>query len=254
MAQGPENTVETGEMNPQHAAWRALPKRLFIALAAFDTLLVLAYFAMIALDRNHNSLFAVLNLDKEANLPSWFAGAQLLIIAVGYLVLGSRLIPDRRKVTVLRPLWLALGIGFVLLSADEVSAIHERMGRALRRFHFLKVHIFNIKGLDQWMVLYLLIALCLVLIFSKQLIRAWREWRVEALLFVLGFGVLVGGAFIAEMAQIMFRWEGGRLLLEAGFEEWLEMFGASILVLPAYRILSYAMTSDPDLESEALGG
>jgi hypothetical protein len=100
-------------------------------------------------------------------------------------------------------------------------------------------------------VLYSLIAICLVLLFSKQLVRAWREWRREALLFALGFMVLASGAFITEMVHIMFRMEGMRLLLEVGVEEWLEMLGAAILVLPAYRILAYAMSSDPDSQDEA---
>jgi hypothetical protein len=63
---------------------------------------------------------------------------------------------------------------------------------------------------------------------------------------VLGFAVLASGAFAAEMAQIIRRWQGLGHLLEISVEEWLEMFGAKILVLPAYRILSYVMTSDPE--------
>jgi len=227
----------------QLAAWRSLPKRLFFALATFDTLFVGVFFAFILLGRNSSQLFTLFNLDKEANLPSWYAGMQLFLIAIGYLVLGSRLVPDRRKAAALRPLWLMLGVGFTLLSADEVGAVHERMGHTLWHLKF-----FNFRYLDQWMVLYSLIAIVLILVFSKQLLMAWREWRLEVLLFVLGFGVLASGAFVAEIAQISRRWVGTRHLLEIGVEEWLELFGATILALPAYRILSYVMTAAPDPE------
>lgn len=241
MARDLEIGVASDGGDSQKAAWRALPKQLFITLAVFDTLFASAYLVLIALGRHKSELMNAFNLDKEANLPSWYAGTQLFIVAIGYLVLGSRLIPDRRKTAALRPLWLLLGVGFTLLSADEVGALHERMGRTLWR-----MHIFNFRYLDQWMVLYLLIAVCIALVFGKQLLRFWREWRFEVLLILLGFAVLASGAFVAEIAQISRRWVGAKHLLEIGLEEWLEMLGVTILILPAYRILSYVMTSDSD--------
>ncbi len=243
MGLGPESTAASFKADPQRAAWLALPKRLFLALLVFDTLFVAVYFAWIALGWNSSKLFELFNLDIEANLPSWYAGVQLFVIAIGYLVLGSRLVPDRRKTAVLRPLWLLMGVGYTLLSADEVAGFHERMGSALYR-----MKVFNIRFTDQWMVLYLLIAAGLALVFGKQLLRAWREWRFEVLLFALGFVVLASGGFLLEVAQIYRKWQGLGRLFEIGIEEWLEMLGATIMVLPAYRILSYAMTADDESE------
>ena len=244
MTRTSEGTTVHDGADAQRAAWRSLPARMFVTLAALDTLLVLAYFALIAMGRERTEFFGVFNLDKEANLPSWYAGTQLFVIAIGYLVLGSGLIPERRKVAVLRPLWLVLGLGFTMLSADEVSSFHERMGQTLFR-----MKVFNVRFVDQWMVLYLFVGACAVLIFGRYLLRAWREWRFEAILFVLGFAVLASGAFAVEMAQIIRRWVGARLLLQAGVEEWLELFGATILVLPAYRILAYVMMPEAEDDS-----
>ena len=241
MAQESQVAAAPENADLQKRAWRKLPKRLFITLVALDTFFVGVYLYFVAFGRHKSLLFQVFNLDREANVPSWYAGTQLFLIAIGYLVLGSRLIPDRRKVAVLRPLWILMGVGFTLLSADEVGALHERMGHALKH-----MKVFSFRYLDQWMVLYLLIAVCIALIFSKQLLRVWKEWRFEVLLFLLGFAVLASGAFVAEIAQISRRWVGTRHLLQIGVEEWLELVGATILTLPAYRILSYAMTSDPD--------
>lgn len=241
MAEGPSVERATGRTDPRLAAWRALPRTLFLALASVDTLLVVAYFGLIALGRRESELFGVFNLDKEANLPSWFAGTQLFVIAAGYLLLGSRLVPERPNVARLRPLWLVLGLGFTLLSADEVSGFHERMGRTLWR-----MKVFNIRFTDQWMVVYVLIGAALALFLSKYLLRAWREWRFECTLFLLGLGVLASGAFLAEVAQIYVKWRGPWHLLEIGIEEWLELIGATILLLPAYRILADVMAPDPD--------
>ena len=50
----------TGDASPgadsRRIAWRVLPKRMFVALASLDTLLVLAYFALIALGRSESDL------------------------------------------------------------------------------------------------------------------------------------------------------------------------------------------------------
>ena len=240
MVQDSQTAVASDDAELQRAAWRALPRRLFIALTALDTLFVAAYLALIALGRHKNELFVLFNLDKEANLPSWYAGTQLFIVAIGYLVLGSRLIPVRRKTAILRPLWLLMGVGFTFLSADEVGAVHERMSRPLMR-----MKVFNFHYLDQWMVLYLLVAAVIIIVFGRLFLWFWREWRTEVMLFALGFGVLAGGAIAAEMVHISRNMEGMRLLLEVGVEEWLEMFGVTILILPAYRILAYAMGSEP---------
>ena len=246
MDEGARSTAVSDSVDRQRAAWLALPKRLFFVLGAIDTLFILFYFAGIAMGWNASKLFELFNVDVEANLPSWYAGTQLFIVAIGYLVLGSRLVPDRRKTAVLRPLWLMLGIGFTVLSADEVGMLHERVGNWM-----LHHKVFSFHYLDQWMVLYLIIAGLLLLIFGKQLFRACREWPLEALLFLLGFMVLASGGFAAEMMQILRRYQGGRHLFLLGMEEWTEMLGVTILILPAYRILSYAMTAAPESEAAA---
>jgi hypothetical protein len=246
MEQRSDSTAIPTSVDPQRAAWLALPKWLFLVFAAIDIFFVLFYFAGIAMGWDSSKLFELFNVDMEANLPSWYAGTQLFIVAIGYLVLGSRLVPDRRKTAALRPLWLMLGIGFTVLSADEVGKLHERIGNWM-----LRHRVFSFHYLDQWMVLYLIIAGVLLVIFGKQLIRACREWPLEAFLFLLGFMVLACGGFAAEMIQVLRRYQGARHLFLLGMEEWTEMLGVTILVLPAYRILSYAMTAEPDLPDGA---
>ena len=238
------NAVGLDEEQGRREAWQQLPRRLFATFLTLDALFVLLYLVAAALQFSHSRYFVLVNLDAEANPPSWYSGAQLLFIAIGYWVLASRLIPERPKVATLRPLWTVMGVGFVLLSMDEVGSVHERIGSLL-----YKLKVFNHLGFgDQWMWLYVLIAVALVLIFRKQLVLAWVEWRPQVLMFVLGIAVLVFGAFVMEAIHLRFahHFYGGRLFAQIALEEGCEMLGATILLLPVFRILSWVMTSGGD--------
>jgi hypothetical protein len=235
---------------PQREAWRRLPRQLFATLLALDAVFVLLYLGAVAVHLAHSRYFILFNLDAEANPPSWYSGTQLFLVAIGFFVLASRLIPERHKVAILRPLWLVLGIGFTLLSMDEIGSIHERIGSLL-----WKLQIFNRIGFgDQWMWLYAIFGVVLVLIYRKQIVLVWREWRFEVLLFVVGFAVLVLGAFVIEAIHLRFasHFHGIWNYLEVAVEEGFEMLGATILILPAFRILSSAMTSAPDPQDTAV--
>jgi hypothetical protein len=67
----------------------------------------------------------LLDLNREANLPTWSSSLQWFCVAALLGALGSRLV--RRSETGGRPL-LALAFLFLCLSLDEVAQIHERLG------------------------------------------------------------------------------------------------------------------------------
>ena len=72
----------------------------------------------------HHSLERFVNLNKEGNLPSWFASTQLTLVGLVYAAFALR---EFRKG--LRP-WVLplLAVVFVGLSLDETAQIHERIG------------------------------------------------------------------------------------------------------------------------------
>ncbi len=53
-----------------------------------------------------------------------------------------------------------------------------------------------------------------------------------------------------SLLQRKYYWKGAKKLLAMGFEEGMEMVGVTIMVLAAYRILAYVLSSEPDTESE----
>ena len=137
-----EPVAEQSELSRRRAAWKRVPNRLFAFLVSADFLFVAAFAVAVALGVTHTRAFALVNLDVETNPPSWYSATQLFVVAVAFIMVGSRLLPRRRRAYDVRRLWTVLGIGFVYLSMDEGAALHERMGRLLTRLDFK----FNIHG------------------------------------------------------------------------------------------------------------
>lgn len=235
------------EVAARRAAWRRVPNRLFAFLLSVDLLFVAVFALAVALGFVHGKAFLLVNLDVETNPPSWYASTQVFVIAIAYLMLGSRLLPVRRKASDLRRLWLALGIGFTFLSMDEGAALHERIGRVLARAHFNV----NVRGGGQWIFFYLLLAAILVVALRKELRLAWRDWRTEVAFFIAGFAILAAGGVGSEMVEWLTKLHGTAHFVQVGVEEGLEMIGASLLALGAYRVLAYVLGSEPDAEPKA---
>jgi len=245
-----ESEAEQSELSRRRAAWKRVPNRLFAFLVSADFLFVIAFAAAVALGLTHTRAFALVNLDVETNPPSWYSATQLFAIAVAFLMLGTRLLPRRRRAYDVRRLWTVLGVGFVYLSMHEGAALHERMGRLLTRLDFK----FNIHGGGLWLFFYALIAVLLLIYVRKELLLAWRDWRPELMLFVVGFIILGAGGAGSEIVGWLERFHGVAKYVEIGVEEGLEMLGASVLALPAYRILAYVLSSEPDADAEPQAG
>jgi len=69
----------------------------------------------------------IVDLNAEANLPSWWAATLLLAVAaVAAALAGLERAVGRRSWH-----WAALSLGFVFLSIEEIAGIHERVGDRL---------------------------------------------------------------------------------------------------------------------------
>src|SRR5918911_4723792 len=81
--------------------------------------------------RHHHGgrFFQEFSLDKEANVPSWFSSALLLTAAAMLAVVALDALA--RKARWGRH-WAGLSVVYVVLSMDETSEIHERIGSWLR--------------------------------------------------------------------------------------------------------------------------
>lgn len=236
------------EVETRRAAWRRLPARLFAFLVSADFAFVVVFALAVALKLTHTRVFALVNLDGETNPPSWYSSFQLLAVAIPFLLLSSRLLPPRRRASRVKRLWLVLGIGFTCLSIDEGAAVHERMGRALTRVGFDA----NFHGGGQWAFFYLLVAAALLIYVRRDLVLAWRDWRPEVLVFVLGFAIMATGEMGLEMWSFAHGLHGTAKWVQIGLEEGLGMLGVSFMALSAYRVLGYVLGSGPD-EDAAVG-
>ena len=238
------------EAQERRNAWGRLPNRLFAFLLSADFFFV-AIFALAAiLGFSQTKAFSIVSLDQESNPASWYSATQIFLVALAFMLLGSKLLPLRRRASDLKRLWMVLGLGFLYLSIDEGGEIHERLGKTLTRVGIKA----NVHGGGQWVFFYLLIAVALLVFLHKDILAAWRRWRPEMLLFAVGFVLMVCGEIGLEFLMVVHHWLGVARLVEIGFEEGLGMVGISFMAWSAYRVLGYVLSSAPDAELADTGG
>jgi len=205
----------------QQAAWRSLPRRLFGALVALDLLFVAAHLGLVFMDLRRTVLFTAFDLGVESNIPTAYSAFQLLLVGMALLVLGSPLVPVRRKTAELRLLWRVVGAGFVFLAFDEIGMVHERLPT-------WRLRVFNVPHLDPWMVMYAAAGVVAALVLGGQVLLAWKRWRRHLVLFLAGMAVYVAGGFVLEAVNYLVHFKGLMRYIEMAFEEGFEMLGVSI--------------------------
>lgn len=177
-----------------------LPRVLMVGVAVLLAVEALVGVARL-LDLIHGDglLVELFDLRLEGNVPTWYSSLLLALNAIT-LALITRLVERRREA------W-SLGAGmFLLLSADEVAQVHERLAPG-------------------WVVAGgLAFALSMAWI-AADVAPATRRRLAAALLFYLA-----GAAGIDAVSPLLFDGAGivsGLLIL---FEEGLEMIGAVLLL------------------------
>jgi len=79
------------------------------------------------LDEARSSLVRLFSLDQEANIPTWYASAALILAsALAFLLSRAGPQPDGRR-------WALIGLLLLLMSIDESAVMHEMMIKPLRR-------------------------------------------------------------------------------------------------------------------------
>ena len=132
------------------------------------------------------SLITPFDLDRDANLPTWFSSSCLMISALLMGWIGAAKAPGRD-----RKLWLAMAAIFAYLSVDEAAELHEITIGPLR----------NLLGLSgvfhfAWVIPFVLALIVLAFIYF----RFWRDLPPPTRLGLLAAAVVyVGGAMGLEM-------------------------------------------------------
>lgn len=207
-------------------------RKLFLACFFTEVLLVLFYWTDILLASPSPILHALVDLDGEGNLPTWFSSFQLALIA---LSLGFLALQPRRIGETSRRFWGLLAAGFLFWSLDETAMLHERVTALLgaRYVDWLPGYL-----LKHWFLLVALLAtllLALRLLWS-DLMKLWRAARRECGLALCGLLIaFLGGAGLETVGYKLFQGSVNPFLYqtEVCLEEFFEMLGASFLLYAA---------------------
>lgn len=163
------------------------------------------------------------DVDEENNIPTWFSSANLMLTAALTLMLATEKWRQRDR---WRCHWMLLGLGFLLMSMDEMASLHESV---------------NVVTEASWAIYALPLILVLAIVFFRFLYFLPAR---TASLFALSGLIFLGGAVGVELYTEPYL-ENNQLNtlaynLWTPVEEGMEMFG---IILFQYALLEY-MTKD----------
>jgi tetratricopeptide (TPR) repeat protein len=172
------------------------------------------------------------NLDREHNLPSWFSGAQLLLLAVAALDVADR---ERRMAMRAAPgpgAWRIIGLAFLYLSLDEVTVLHESYLREEIRGLFGPGSVWV--SVLPWQIVLgpflAAFAALLLVVFATRFAADRGLWRPAA----GGLCCWVGAVLTEGLAKPLFI-RLGAYQNQVAVEEGLELLGATLLLLAVTR-------------------
>ncbi|HSK11475.1 MAG TPA: hypothetical protein VK911_17960 [Vicinamibacterales bacterium] len=168
-------------------------------------------------------LVSLFNVNREANVPTWYATATLLgaslllwLIARVSRAAGER---DARY-------WLWLSLLFLYVSADESMSLHEQLNVHLRPQTFLPGLLYF-----GWVVAGVAAVAVLGFLYARFLMRLAPPVRR---LFFLAAALFVGGALGVEMLGARHVYHHGAENMEyaliATLEEVMEMAGVAVFI------------------------
>lgn len=207
-----------------------LPARqVALALGAIATFLALQSIVLRAVQyrigiQNNYWLYQygeLMNVNREANIPTWFSASLLFTAALLLLAITLSLRASDRPYG----RWAGLTAIFTYISMDEAGAIHEKLTPILQEQWSLTGYLYF-----GWVVVGILVVLVVGLLYLPFV---WRL-PVEVRRWFMLAGVLyVGGALVVEsISANLWYLDGGtslRFSAAGTVEEWLEMLGVITL-------------------------
>jgi hypothetical protein len=211
-------------------------RRMFALFVPFLVLLVTIDLLFMALNAASiiviNGVYDIFYMGAEANLPTWWSSAKLLLAGLCFLAVAFR--TCRSGATAF---WMALlGLAFVAMSADEVSSMHEWVGSRLDGAS-RDATAFHHTGL--WFVVVGVPFIVVMVIVLRKLWAALDAVPCTPRRLVLGLALLLCGALMIEaLGNFTFPPEGmegnafarSLYLYSVVMEEGIEMIGSSVLL------------------------
>ncbi|HSB12018.1 MAG TPA: hypothetical protein VLM38_21205 [Blastocatellia bacterium] len=207
-------------------------RELFLSLFCIELLLAVAYGTDVWVQGDNGQPHELINLDAEGNLPTWFSSFQLALIAISFWALAARTRASQRPSR--RFFRLCAGF-FLLLSIDETALLHERLTASLGSRYVDWVPRYLVNHPPEAIVCLLVLVACACAAYPH--LRGLLQVSIRASL-IAGSGcvVYVTGAAVLETIGYKMLNAGasvGLYRFEVTLEEFLEMFGASLILYAA---------------------
>ena len=200
--------------------------RTLMLMVLIALMLALAYLAspLLGVPVRLQRLFDV---GREASIPTWIATSQLLITGICFLLLAENSHRRGGFSSIFFPL---VGIGFIFLSMDEASGIHESITALLQGVEFLPR--FN-DGHGIWIMIYIAIALGLAFYVRDDIRIMFDGYRREAFILATGMALFLAGGIGVEVLGYSIIHDGTNAQLDRlqnASEEFLELIGISTVL------------------------
>lgn len=178
------------------------------------------------------------DLEEEANVPAWYASAQLLVVAL-LLGLYASVHFERSKMDA----WLlaTLPLVFLGLSIDETAGIHEWIGYrtdALLPGGSRDNTLFEKTGI--WMIVLGLPFVAFIFFAFRRLRHYCRPVSVR-LRYATGFILFVSGAVGVEVAVNFVETDSQAHVVQVLLEEMLEMVGVTTMLWATWTLVGTAV-------------
>lgn len=200
---------------------------LFLAALACSTTLVALHFLVIA--KGWTNLERFLSLDYETGLGTWFSSMQLALIG---LVALTIVVPTKGIPQALRWQLPLMAFVFLFLSADEATGIHEHITRLSHNRPWIP----DFDGHHAWVLPYLTIAAVIGLVVYQSAVWLFTSFPKIFWITCAGLVTYFVGVIAFDQISVFLLPSGTSGVIVIAAEEWLEMFGVSILLYAMLRL------------------
>ena len=217
-----------------------VPTLALITLLLVSGTLIAAYLAS---EATRGEAPVIIDLDAEANVPTWWSSAQLL----GCGLLTALIAMRNRALPTIGGGLAALAVVFVAMSADEVAGFHETFGGLLDRYTVARSQTAFVHTGVWFAVLGIPFALALLAL-GRCLAGFLGEVEGTVTGLTMGFAVFLAGALGIEAASNFVVGESGRPVIVA-VEEGLELIGVALLLSTMLRFVIRHPSTRPLVEA-----
>ncbi len=216
--------------------------------------------ALIVFNALTDSGMALLNLEQEANVPTWYSSGKLLVLSVLSLVFAAAAGDARRPGPV--ALWGMTAALFLGLSMDETATLHEHAARWVMQGEWGALVRDAVLGGDAmkdafaWVVLFAPLIAAIWYFLFTFLRQEFRDDRQEWRWVMVGLGLLAVSLLLETAVYRMpavAEWSSGvlaRYRAVAFWEEAAEVIACSCLLVAFFRKFSYWLVG----RARAVGG